>query len=161
MLANLISSLPLLVLTFLLYFAQASQERRVCVFQEQDRLRRISYWKPIGYDTGPVDTSPEGDVLYYVHDAEEIGLCASTRNNIIHPQWHEIEHLLPPSCLSTLREGGRVKEEVNVESINERRRVRATRLKYLLIVRREYDTGRVQTPTDRCTHRPSSQRCYF
>ena len=142
MLANLISSLSLLVLTFLLYFAQ---ERRVCVFQEQDILWRISNWKPIGYDTGPVDTSTEGDVLYYVHDAEEIGLCASTRNNIIHPQWHEIEHLLPPSRLSTLREDGCVKEEVKVESINGRRRVRATRLKYLLIVRHEYDTGRVQT----------------
>ena len=38
-----------------------------------------------------------------------------------------------------------MKEEVKVESINGRRRVRATRLKYLLIVRHEYDTGRVQT----------------
>ena len=154
------SSLPFLVLTFLLYFAQASQKRRLCVFQEQDRLWRISNWKPSSI-TLDLWTPAEGGSLYYVHDAEEIGLCAPTRNNIIHPQWREIEHLLPPKCLSTLKEDGCVKEEVHVESINERRGVRGTCLKYLLIVRHEYDTRRVQIPTDRCTCRPSSQSCYF
>lgn len=50
--------------------------------------------------------------------------------------------------------------EVNVE-VNGRKGVRGTCCKFLLIMKHEYDTRMVKTPTDRCICRPSSQRCYF